>query len=50
MTKIEFTARLETVEQGGVFFTLPRRESEKFGTRGRVPVKDFAFAACPDGI
>ncbi|MEA2174843.1 MAG: hypothetical protein QOD00_2435 [Blastocatellia bacterium] len=39
MTKIEFTARLETVEQGGVYFTLPRQESEKFGTRGRVPVK-----------
>jgi Domain of unknown function (DUF1905)/Bacteriocin-protection, YdeI or OmpD-Associated len=36
--KIQFSAKLEAVEQGGVFFTLPRKESAKFGTRGRVPV------------
>jgi hypothetical protein len=46
MTKIEFTARLETVEQGGVFFTLPRKESVKFGTRGRVAVKG-TLNGCP---
>jgi hypothetical protein len=38
MPKIQFKVKLEAVEQGGVFFTLPRRESEKFGVRGRVPV------------
>lgn len=38
MPKIQFTVRLEAVGRGGVFFTLPRKESEKFGVRGRVPV------------
>lgn len=38
MNKIQFKAKLEAVEQGGVFFTLPRKESAKFGVRGRVPV------------
>ncbi|HEV7859505.1 MAG TPA: YdeI/OmpD-associated family protein [Pyrinomonadaceae bacterium] len=38
MAKIEFTVRLEAVESGGLYFTLPRKESVKFGTRGRVPV------------
>jgi hypothetical protein len=37
-TRIEFTVKLEAVESGGVFFTLPRKESVKFGVRGRVPV------------
>jgi hypothetical protein len=36
--KIQFTVRLEAVGRGGVFFTLPRKESAKFGVRGRVPV------------
>jgi Domain of unknown function (DUF1905)/Bacteriocin-protection, YdeI or OmpD-Associated len=36
--KIQFTVRLEAVGRGGVFFTLPRKESTKFGVRGRVPV------------
>ncbi|MBA3804423.1 MAG: DUF1905 domain-containing protein [Acidobacteria bacterium] len=38
MPKIQFTVRLEAVASGGVFFTLPRKESAKFGVRGRVPV------------
>lgn len=38
MPKIQFKVKLEAVEQGGVFFTLPKRESAKFGVRGRVPV------------
>jgi len=38
MPKIQFTVRLEPVGRGGVFFTLPRKESVKFGVRGRVPV------------
>jgi hypothetical protein len=38
MPKIEFTVKLEAVGRGGVFFTLPRKESAKFGVRGRVPV------------
>jgi hypothetical protein len=38
MPKIQFNVKLEAVEQGGVFFTLPRKESAKFGVRGRVPV------------
>lgn len=38
MPKIQFTVRLEAVGRGGVFFTLPRKESAKFGVRGRVPV------------
>jgi hypothetical protein len=39
MVKIEFTVKLETVEDGGgIYFTLPRKESAKFGVRGRVPV------------
>jgi hypothetical protein len=38
MAKIEFTVKLEAVESGGFYFTLPRKESVKFGTRGRVPV------------
>ncbi len=38
MPKIQFTVRLESVASGGVFFTLPRKESAKFGVRGRVPV------------
>ncbi len=38
MPKIQFTVKLETVGRGGVFFTLPRKESVKFGVRGRVPV------------
>src|ERR1043165_9781299 len=38
MPKIQFTVRLESVGRGGVFFTLPRKESVKFGVRGRVPV------------
>ena len=47
MTKIEFSARLEEAGRGGHFFTLPKRESAKFGVRGRVPVvgtiNGFAF-------
>ena len=38
MTKVQFTVKLEAVESGGTYFTLPRRESVKFGVRGRVPV------------
>ncbi|MDX6693859.1 MAG: hypothetical protein QOF02_1462 [Blastocatellia bacterium] len=38
MPKVQFSVKLEAVEQGGVFFTLPRKESAKFGVRGRVPV------------
>jgi hypothetical protein len=38
MPKIQFTVKLEAVGRGGVFFTLPRKESTKFGIRGRVPV------------
>ena len=38
MPKIQFTVKLEAVGRGGVFFTLPRKESVKFGVRGRVPV------------
>lgn len=38
MPKIQFNVKLEAVESGGVFFTLPRKESVKFGVRGRVPV------------
>lgn len=38
MAKIQFNVKLEAVESGGVFFTLPRKESVKFGVRGRVPV------------
>lgn len=38
MPKIQFTAKLESAGRGGVFFTLPRKESAKFGVRGRVPV------------
>jgi hypothetical protein len=38
MTKIQFNVKLEAVGRGGVFFTLPRKESTKFGVRGRVPV------------
>jgi len=38
MPKIQFTVKLEAVGRGGVFFTLPRKESAKFGVRGRVPV------------
>jgi len=38
MPKIEFSVKLEAVKQGGVFFTLPRQKSAKFGVRGRVPV------------
>lgn len=38
MPKIQFTVRLKAVGRGGVFFTLPRKESTKFGVRGRVPV------------
>jgi uncharacterized protein DUF1905/bacteriocin resistance YdeI/OmpD-like protein len=38
MPKIQFTVKLESVGRGGVFFTLPRKESTKFGVRGRVPV------------
>lgn len=38
MPKIQFKVKLEAVEQGGVYFTLPRKESAKFGVRGRVPV------------
>jgi hypothetical protein len=38
MPKIQFTVQLKAAEQGGVFFTLPKRESAKFGVRGRVPV------------
>ena len=38
MPKIQFKVKLEAVEQGGVFFTLPKKESTKFGVRGRVPV------------
>jgi hypothetical protein len=38
MTRIRFNAQLQAAGQGGVFFTLPRNESEKFGARGRVPV------------
>ncbi|HEY0405681.1 MAG TPA: YdeI/OmpD-associated family protein [Pyrinomonadaceae bacterium] len=38
MSKIQFSVKLEAVGQGGVFFTLPVKESAKFGVRGRVPV------------
>jgi hypothetical protein len=38
MPKIQFNVKLEAVGSGGVFFTLPRKESTKFGVRGRVPV------------
>lgn len=38
MPKIQFTVKLESAGRGGVFFTLPRKESAKFGVRGRVPV------------
>jgi hypothetical protein len=38
MPKIQFKVKLEAVERGGVFFTLPRRESAKFGVRGYLPV------------
>jgi hypothetical protein len=39
MTKIQFNVKLEAVGRGGVFFTLPLKESTKFGVRGRVPVR-----------
>jgi len=38
MPKIQFNVKLQAVEQGGVFFILPQKESAKFGVRGRVPV------------
>jgi hypothetical protein len=38
MPKIEFTVKLQAVESGGFYFNLPRKESAKFGVRGRVPV------------
>jgi hypothetical protein len=38
MPKIQFSVELQAGERGGVFFTLPRQESAKFGVRGRVPV------------
>jgi hypothetical protein len=38
MSKIKFTVKLESADGGGLFFTLPRKESESFGVRGRVPV------------
>ena len=47
MSKIQFNVTLEAGERGGVFFTLPQKESAKFGVRGRVPVvgtiNDFPF-------
>ncbi|HEX8492897.1 MAG TPA: YdeI/OmpD-associated family protein [Pyrinomonadaceae bacterium] len=38
MPKIQFNATLESGGDGGVYFTLPLKESSKFGVRGRVPV------------
>ncbi|MBD0325611.1 MAG: DUF1905 domain-containing protein [Pyrinomonadaceae bacterium] len=47
MPKIQFSVKLQEVEQGGVFFVLPKKESAKFGVRGRVPVtgtiNDYPF-------
>ena len=39
MPKIQFNVTLESGGRGGIFFTLPLKESAKFGVRGRVPVK-----------
>lgn len=38
MPKIQFNVTLESGGDGGVYFTLPLKESSKFGVRGRVPV------------
>lgn len=38
MPKIQFNVKLEAGGKGGVFFTLPLRESTKFGVRGRLAV------------
>jgi hypothetical protein len=37
MSKIQFDVKLESAN-GGLFFTLPQKESVRFGVRGRVPV------------
>ena len=41
MAKVEFSIKLEAVESNKVVprFTLPKKESAKFGTRARVPVR-----------
>ena len=39
MPKIQFNVKLEAVKgSSGAFFVLPKKESAKFGVRGRVPV------------
>ena len=39
MPKIQFNVKLEAVKgSSAAVFTLPKKESEKFGVRGRVPV------------
>ncbi len=38
MAKVEFKVKLEGIN-GGAMISLPRRESVKFGVRGRVPVR-----------
>ena len=39
MPKIQFNVKLEAVEgSSAAFFVLPKKESAKFGVRGRVPV------------
>lgn len=38
MSKIEFSVKMEAI-RGGAVINLPRKESAKFGVRGRVPVK-----------
>ncbi|HYO90538.1 MAG TPA: YdeI/OmpD-associated family protein [Pyrinomonadaceae bacterium] len=38
MPKIQFDVTLESGGRGGVYFTLPLKESAKFGVRGRLPV------------
>jgi Bacteriocin-protection, YdeI or OmpD-Associated/Domain of unknown function (DUF1905) len=47
MPRIQFSVQLKAGEQGGVYFILPKRESAKFGVRGRVPVtgtiNDYPF-------
>ncbi|HEX7997352.1 MAG TPA: YdeI/OmpD-associated family protein [Pyrinomonadaceae bacterium] len=47
MPKVQFSVQLKAGEQGSVYFVLPKRESAKFGVRGRVPVtgtiNDYPF-------